>query len=97
MERSVCHWEAADEPIDHIVLDPFISPYGIQNVLPVALSQKESGISLPEQLKTLELTLIQQALETHRGHQQRSADSLGLSYHQMRALLRKYKAELKPD
>lgn len=97
VERSVCHWDAVDEPIDHIVLDPFISPYGTRNALPVERLKKESDISLPEQVKTLELALIQQALETHRGHQQQSADSLGLSYHQLRALLRKYKAELKPD
>ena len=38
----------------------------------------------------LEKRLIETALETCRGHQRKAADHLGLSYHQMRGLLRKY-------
>jgi psp operon transcriptional activator len=38
----------------------------------------------------LEKRLIERALETCRGHQKKAAEHLGLSYHQMRGLLRKY-------
>ena len=38
----------------------------------------------------LEKRLIETALETCRGHQRKAAEHLGLSYHQMRGLLRKY-------
>jgi psp operon transcriptional activator len=38
----------------------------------------------------LEQKLIGAALETCRGHQKKAAEYLGLSYHQMRGLLRKY-------
>ena len=38
----------------------------------------------------LEKKLIEAALETCRGHQKKAAEHLGLSYHQMRGLLRKY-------
>lgn len=38
----------------------------------------------------LEKRLIETALEICRGHQRKAADHLGLSYHQMRGLLRKY-------
>jgi psp operon transcriptional activator len=38
----------------------------------------------------LEKRLIQTALEACRGHQKKAAEHLGLSYHQMRGLLRKY-------
>lgn len=38
----------------------------------------------------LEKRMIETALETCRGHQRKAADHLGLSYHQMRGLLRKY-------
>ena len=38
----------------------------------------------------LEKKLIEAALEACRGHQKKAADHLGLSYHQMRGLLRKY-------
>jgi len=37
-----------------------------------------------------EKKLIETALETCRGHQKKAAEHLGLSYHQMRGLLRKY-------
>jgi psp operon transcriptional activator len=38
----------------------------------------------------LEKRLIETALEACRGHQKKAAEHLGLSYHQMRGLLRKY-------
>ncbi|HVY89036.1 MAG TPA: phage shock protein operon transcriptional activator [Hyphomonadaceae bacterium] len=41
-------------------------------------------------VSALEKRLIEQALATCRGHQKKAADHLGLSYHQMRGLLRKY-------
>ncbi len=41
-------------------------------------------------LAELEKRLIEAALETCRGHQRKAAEHLGLSYHQMRGLLRKY-------
>ncbi len=37
-----------------------------------------------------EKRMIETALENCRGHQRKAADQLGLSYHQMRGLLRKY-------
>ena len=106
IERAVCHWDAIDEPIDQCILDPFQSPYASPNEnaqtkentqTKETLSDNTGDTSLPEQVKALELTRIREALDRHRGHQQRSAESLGLSYHQMRALLRKYKSELRGD
>ena len=41
-------------------------------------------------ISALEKRLIEGALATCRGHQKKAADHLGLSYHQMRGLLRKY-------
>jgi psp operon transcriptional activator len=41
-------------------------------------------------ISELEKKMIEAALETCRGHQKKAAEHLGLSYHQMRGLLRKY-------
>ena len=50
----------------------------------------EGPVDLNALVSELEKRLIEAALETCRGHQRKAADHLGLSYHQMRGLLRKY-------
>jgi psp operon transcriptional activator len=47
-------------------------------------------VDFNECIAALEKKLIEAALTTCRGHQRKAADHLGLSYHQMRGLLRKY-------
>ena len=51
----------------------------------------ETGpIDLNAMVSELEKRMIEKALEACRGHQRKAAEHLGLSYHQMRGLLRKY-------
>ena len=45
-------------------------------------------------VQNYEIALVQQALEANQHHQQKTANALGLTYHQLRALLRKYKGRL---
>jgi psp operon transcriptional activator len=47
-------------------------------------------VDFNETIAALEKKLIESALAYCRGHQRRAAERLGLSYHQMRGLLRKY-------
>jgi psp operon transcriptional activator len=47
-------------------------------------------VDFNEVIAELEKRPIETALETCRGHQRKAAEHLGLSYHQMRGLLRKY-------
>lgn len=96
VERSV-HRAAADEPVDVIVFDPFASIYRppAANEPPkVTLVLAEKGIELPcdikAQLAQVEVELIQRALAEARYNQTEAAPLLGLSYHQLRALLRKH-------
>jgi psp operon transcriptional activator len=51
---------------------------------------QDGPVDLIAAVAELEKRLIETALETCRGHQRKAADHLGLSYHQMRGLLRKY-------
>ncbi len=96
VERSV-HRAAADEPVDVIVFDPFASAFR-----PLAEAESEGApvpalekaIPLPCDLRAetarLEVDLIERALAQTRYNQTEAAPLLGLSYHQLRALLRKH-------
>ena len=57
---------------------------------PPATPAAEGPVDLNALVAELEKRLIDAALEACRGHQRKAADHLGLSYHQMRGLLRKY-------
>jgi psp operon transcriptional activator len=45
-------------------------------------------------VQNLEIELLQEALARARNNQRRAAVLLGLSYHQLRGMLRKYKEHL---
>lgn len=92
IERAVARQEDPARPISSIVLDPFDSPWRLREASPH--DSAESDIVLPtdlaERTRSLEIRLLQAALEQSQFHQQKAADLLGLSYHQFRGLLRKY-------
>lgn len=100
VERAV--YSADDDVIDHIIFDPFISPYAA----PVAglpengrlataeagavLSQVGDGLPLKEAVKKLERDMLRKALVESRYNQRKAARILGLSYDQLRGMVRKY-------
>ena len=47
-------------------------------------------LDLREELKSFEVELIERALEEGRFNQRKAAELLGLTYHQLRGLLKKY-------
>ncbi|MGB3624854.1 MAG: phage shock protein operon transcriptional activator [Henriciella sp.] len=99
-----------NEPIrfDPAALDPFESPFRPPATLtpaeqtpsaPVtkpALPKPQLGASFEDQTKLFETALIDAALGAHDGHQGRAADTLGLTYHQFRGLLKKHDYGKKP-
>jgi psp operon transcriptional activator len=52
-------------------------------------------IDLKSEVDQLEKTMIENALQHHRFHQGRTADALGLSYHQLRAGLKRHDINVK--
>ncbi len=105
IERSVYRSTDPNEPISRIVFDPFEASYSdgegssVVNVPSPAREQqapetKPALIDLPtdlkEQVATLEKTLIDQAMQTSQYRQPQAAELLGLTYNQLRAMLRKY-------
>ncbi len=67
---------------------------GVTAPLQNVLDSEGAGYDFAGKVKSFELELLRKALATCQYHQKQTAEYLGLSYHQLRALLRKYKSEL---
>jgi psp operon transcriptional activator len=102
IERSVYRSADQENPITTLALDPFDSPFKIDEpetpgasptiprrppLLPADLKQR---------LRDTEVSLLNAALEKARFNQRLAADMLGLSYHQFRGKLRKFSIRSKP-
>ena len=94
-ERAVYSSAGEAKTIDSIVFDPFDSPWRPQ--LQVKAAAEPETAALPEQpydfkehVQQMEITLLQDALERSRFNQKKTAEFLGLTYHQLRGYLRKY-------
>jgi psp operon transcriptional activator len=90
VERSVCRTEGPAQPLDVVILDPFA---GVTR--PAAPAAPKSGPPTPPPpsdftgaVRRFEADLLRRALEESRHNQRRAAECLGLSYDQLRHLLR---------
>lgn len=102
VERSLCRWEEHSTAINEVFINPFQTNQqkyknndtadGVISTISSKNKKEENYWDLQESVKALELTLLKEALALCNHHQQRTADQLGLSYHQLRSLLRKYKS-----
>lgn len=88
VERSVYRHDSSEIPLDEIVIDPFHR----QTVLEPQPVVK--GPTLPLDLRQFqsvqEKELLEQSLQQARFNQKQAAELLGLTYHQLRALLKKH-------
>jgi psp operon transcriptional activator len=104
VERSVYRAAEPERKIAEIVFDPFASPFAPPPVTPredepspkasAAAAQAPSAGKLPADFKAAvdayEKNLLQGALERSQFKQTAAAKALGLTYHQLRGLLRKH-------
>lgn len=100
VERSVYRQQNSDQPLEHILLDPFASPYrpSVNTKEATALSPPDRNvqttIKFPLDFKRAcseqEILWLKAALQSAKFNQKDAAHLLGLTYHQLRALLRKY-------
>jgi len=88
VERSVYRHGSSEIPLDEIVIDPF---HRQRQSEPQPTNEK---LALPLDLRQFQLEqekeLLQQSLQQARFNQKQAADLLGLTYHQLRALLKKH-------
>ncbi|WP_419057601.1 phage shock protein operon transcriptional activator [Kluyvera georgiana] len=90
VERSVYRHGSIDEPLDDIIIDPFRRKPAIADEPATEIT----GPTLPLNLRQFQLEqekdLLQQSLQQARFNQKNAAELLGLTYHQLRALLKKH-------
>jgi psp operon transcriptional activator len=92
VERSVYRHGISASELDEIVINPFAQRASIP--LPSAHETRDDPPSLPMDLKTWQLAqekaLIEAALQQGRFNQRKAAELLGLTYHQLRGMLKKH-------
>ncbi len=92
VERSVYRHGDSDSPLDEIIINPFAP----REAAPVAPAPEGVGAlpALPLDLKNWQLeqekVLIEAALQQGRFNQRKAAQLLGLTYHQLRGMLKKH-------
>lgn len=97
VERAVYSREEPDTEVSRIVFDPFDSPWrprraespppGDQNGQPAL---PEGPYDFKDHVQDYEIGLLRAALENNRFNQKKTAEYLGMTYHQLRGYLRKY-------
>jgi len=94
VERAVYTSLGEDQPISTINFDPFDSPWRPQ---PESEDPADASDPLPsepydfkEYIQEREIELLTSALQQCRFNQKKTAEFLGMTYHQLRGYLRKY-------
>lgn len=96
VERSVYRWAEPQKQVAEIIIDPFQSPYrdrsgpekNVKQPTGGDIEQPQGGFT--ELVDQFSLQLLKTTLKKFHNHQGRTAEELGLTYHQLRGLLRKY-------
>lgn len=89
VERSLCRQREPEQALAQLCLDPFASPWQPATA-PVPASTHHWPLDLKQHLASQERSLVETALARARYNQREAATLLGLSYHQLRGLLRKH-------
>ena len=105
IERAVYRWDQWDQPIAHIVFDPFDSPWkptamprpehkgeqAAANAAALPMQTQFDGIEdLRGAVDAHERAILEHALGKHRYNQRQTAKALGLSYDQLRHAMKKH-------
>lgn len=94
VERSLYRWGDTGTEVDEVVIDPFVSPF--HDTQPAAQAAQEASAGSPgvydftQRVRSIERGLLQDALQAHGNSQRRTAEALGLSYDQLRGLVKKH-------
>ena len=105
IERAVYRWDQPDQPIAHIVFDPFDSPWKpavMPRLEPPGEQAASNAVAMPSQIQfdrvedlrgavdAHERAILEHALGKHRYNQRQTAKALGLSYDQLRHCMKKH-------
>jgi len=95
VERAVYTSLGSDEPISEINFDPFESPWRpgggqLESETGPGGAAPTEAYDFKEHVQNTEIDLLQAALKRCRFNQKKTAEFLGMTYHQLRGYLRKY-------
>ena len=94
VERAVYTCQDYDKPVVDIIFDPFDSPWrpGSQTAgdKPEPSDLPDKPYDLKQSIQNEEVRRIKSAMEHCRFNQKKTAEFLGMTYHQLRGYLRKY-------
>ncbi|MFO3905876.1 phage shock protein operon transcriptional activator [Enterobacter hormaechei] len=90
VERSVYRHGSSETELDEIVIDPFNRPTHSPVEQPRAVASPALPLDLRQFQHEQEKQLLEQSLREAKFNQKRAAELLGLTYHQLRALLKKH-------
>ena len=100
VERSVYRHGQWESEVDQIIIDPFNPSATAQAALPAAGPACELP-ALPLDLRlwqnTQEKQLVELSLVKAKYHQRRAAELLGITYHQLRAMLKKHQIRVQDE
>ena len=93
VERAVYSSAGSGTVVDEITFDPFDSPWRLgaaEAPEPKTGFAPSEAYDFKEHIQQTEIDLLKAALEQNRFNQKKTADFLGMTYHQLRGYLRKY-------
>ena len=95
VERSLHRWGDPAEPVGEVVIDPFKSPFEDEITTPATPTLPDDNgepapVPFNERMDMIEKQLLQEALARQGHNQRRTAETLGLTYDQLRGLVRKH-------
>lgn len=90
VERSVYRHGGSEEEVDEVILDPFARKAPPVRVKEETAATPELPLDLRGWQNEQEKNLLERSLQQAKYNQRRAAELLGLTYHQLRALLKKH-------
>lgn len=98
VERSVYRHHSSDEPLDNIIINPFAPRSATP---PPATAETAALPALPLDLRQWqhqqERDLLEMSLQQARYNQRRAAGLLGVTYHQLRAMMKKHEIQARDE
>jgi len=97
VERSLYRWGDPDTPVREVVIDPFLSPFDEEEEeikaqpAPDTPAANVEPVNFNARIAQIEKQMLRNALQENAHNQRRTATALGLSYDQLRGMVRKYK------
>ena len=96
VERSLYRWGKPSEPVGEVILDAFKSPFYDSAPAPRVPASREAQeqdaqhLDFSKRMEQIEKQLLQDALQANGYHQRLTANALGLTYDQLRGMVRKH-------